>query len=70
MIDLSTSELQKMLETAKREVSLRKRVYPRFVEQGRMKAADAEQEIINMQHIALLLEELVSERLGVQTLFP
>ncbi len=39
-------------DEAKREVAMRRRVYPRWVQDGRMKQADADRKIAIMEAIA------------------
>ena len=39
-------------DEAKREVAMRRRVYPRWVQDGRMKQADADRKIAVMEAIA------------------
>lgn len=48
-----------LLACAEREVSMRKRVYPRWVEIGRLTQAKADHEIACMQAIAALLRQRV-----------
>lgn len=48
---MSFTDAQKA-ESAQREVSFRKRVYPKLVAKGSMKQFDAEREIALMQSIA------------------
>ena len=40
------------LKTAEREVKMRRRVYPRFVEEGKMSQVQADREIAIMEAIA------------------
>ena len=49
--------LHDMAACAEREVRMRRRVYPRWVESGRMTAAQAEREIALMDAIAAKLRE-------------
>jgi len=44
--------LLRLARCAERELAFRKRVYPRFEETGRMKAAKAQEEIESMADIA------------------
>lgn len=58
---ISTAE---KLASAQRELGMRKRVYPRWVEQGKMKQAAADREIEIMQAIVDdYLAETAKERL-------
>jgi len=50
--DLFPATLADMVREAEREVALRRRVYPRWVEAGRMKAHHAERQIALMEAIA------------------
>lgn len=43
---------QEKLDTVRREISMRRRVYPRWVEAGRMKQDKADREIAVMESIA------------------
>lgn len=47
-----------------REITMRERVYPRWIEAGRMTAKKAEHEIRSMKAVLVTLEKLqISERL-------
>lgn len=50
--------LSEQIDAAKRELGMRQRVYPRFVEQGRMRQAKADYEIGAMADIIRTLEQL------------
>ena len=52
MSDLFPVTLADMAREAEREVALRRRVYPRWVAEGRMKAHHAERQIALMEAIA------------------
>lgn len=54
--------LQDMIECAKREVGMRKRVYPAWVEKGKMKPEKAALEIERMEAIVRTLEALSKDR--------
>jgi hypothetical protein len=56
--------LMRLAQCAERELALRRRVYPRFVEQGRMKAEFAELEIENMAEIAVHFRSLLDGQTG------
>ena len=49
--------LVEMLAEARRELAMRQRLYPRWVEEGRMKPHQAERQIAVMQAIAEELQE-------------
>ena len=50
--------ISEQLACAKREVGMRKRVYPRWVEANRMTRAKADAEIAAMEAIVATLEEI------------
>lgn len=50
--------LQRQLECVRREIALRKRVYPRWVANERMSEAKAAEEIATMEAVAQTLEQL------------
>jgi hypothetical protein len=50
--------IDELIKCAEREVGMRKRVYPRWVEQGRMKEAKAAAEIAMMGAIVAELRKL------------
>ncbi len=55
---------------ANRELALRRKVYPRFIEQGKMKRAEADREIALMQAIYRILISLpndVTDKLSAET---
>jgi hypothetical protein len=52
--------LAEMAAEAKRELAMRQRLYPRWVEDGRMKAHQAERQIAVMQAIVAELGERVA----------
>ena len=52
MSDLFPATLAEMAREAEREVALRRRVYPRWVAEGRMKQHHAERQIALMEAIA------------------
>lgn len=51
--------LQDQLECAKRELAMRRRVYPKFVDSGRMTPRSAEREIRAMSAIVDTLVKLI-----------
>lgn len=61
--------LDALVSCAAREAKLRESVYPKFVAQGRMTAAKADEELIHMQAIAALLRHLRDKAAGVRELF-
>ncbi len=52
--------LKDQLACAQRELALRQRVYPRWVEAGKLKQSIAEEEIRRMAAICETLEDLLS----------
>jgi hypothetical protein len=70
MTTFSIKDLEKMKATAQREHQLRKKVYPRWVEQGRMIQQFADDEIIQQAKIVALIQEVIEEKTGAQRLFP
>lgn len=52
MVDRSPITAVDKLRCAEREVSMRERVYPKWVDSGRMSSAKADQEIAVMRAIA------------------
>jgi signal recognition particle subunit SEC65 len=56
MSDLFPATLAEMAREAEREVALRRRVYPRWVAEGRMKQHHAERQIALMEAIAAELQ--------------
>lgn len=61
-VDLFTADrlgdIGTQLECVKREIGLRRRVYPRQIQQGRIKRADADREIATMRGVLVSLETL------------
>jgi hypothetical protein len=55
---------QMKLQVAKRELTMRRRVYPRWVTEGRMEAQDAEYEIAGMQAILEDYENAIQPQLA------
>lgn len=53
--------LWSLVQCARREIAMRTRVYPRRVEDGRMKQADADRELAAMTAIYELLQRLERE---------
>lgn len=58
-----------LVECAKRELALRQRVYPKWVESGRLDARKADHEIECMKAIASRLEKIRDEEAGQPSLF-
>lgn len=58
-----------LVECAKRELALRQRVYPKWVESGRLDARKADHEVECMQHIVSRLEKIRDEEAGQPSLF-
>lgn len=56
--------LQEQIECAKREISMRKWVYPSRVNQGKMNQVKADHEIAAMEAILRTLEELAQREQG------
>lgn len=61
MADEATS-LEAQLACIRREIGMRKRVYPRWVANAKMAQADADREIASMQAVLATLENLRDER--------
>lgn len=51
-------DLRQMIESVDREITMRERVYPRWIQAGRMTAEKADQEIRIMMGVRDLLERL------------
>lgn len=56
--------LQKQIEVARREVQMRRRVYRRWVADGKMTQSDADFQIAGMEAIVQTLESLDQPTLG------
>ena len=54
--------LQEQISCVRRELALRKRVYPRWIESGRMKPETADHEINCMQAVHETLSSLLTEK--------
>ena len=54
------SDIYSQIKCVKREISMRKRVYPRMVMTERLTPAEAEAEIKTMEAVLKTLEELAS----------
>lgn len=67
--ELKLEDLEAMADCAARETQLRKAVYPRQIERGKMTQETAEEELRCMQGIAGLLKSLRDEKAGFQELF-
>lgn len=72
MTRFTIKDLHEMLATAKRELTLRRSVYPGYITRGRLTTRQAEKEIANMQAIIdLLNEQLEGKGEGTQaSMFP
>lgn len=57
---MNKDTLEKMIKCAKREVTQRKKVYPRLVANGKMKQEDADYEIKMMLLIVVSLEKILN----------
>ena len=60
--------LEEMLGSVRREVGLRRRVYPHWVELKKMTPEKASQELRAMEAVESLLEYVVARRLTVERL--
>ena len=58
--DLLPITLPEMLAELEREIALRKRVYPRWVQAGRLSAAKAERQIEVMEQLAEYLKGITA----------
>lgn len=56
------ASLDAQIACVKREVAMRRRAYPRWVQQGRMKQAVADHEIALMEEVQATLQGLAEER--------
>lgn len=54
--------INQQIKTVQREIAMRKRVYPRWVSQGKMTKAKAEHEIKAMEAVHQTLVDLASEK--------
>lgn len=61
--------IEEQLAAVRREVAMRERVYPRWVEAGRMTAEKADHEIEAMKNVAATLQHLLDEERGQGHLF-
>lgn len=64
MVYFTKQEFAEMLACARRELTMRRKVYPRWVASGKMKASTAESETHYMENIATLIEGLIEDRFG------
>lgn len=55
---MSAIPLDEQLAAVEREIRLRERVYPRWIESGKMTQARADREIAAMQGVAMTLRSL------------
>lgn len=60
-----TVPLERQVACVRREVSMRRRVYPRWVSTGRMTQVQADREITVMEAAQATLEQLLAERKAV-----
>jgi hypothetical protein len=58
-----------MLEEIRREIETRERVYPRWINEGKIKREDAEHRYMCMKSIEDFLQKEQARRVGVQTNF-
>lgn len=61
-------DLEAMRACAAREAEMRRRVYPKFVDSGRMTPDKADSELLQMEAIAALLTHLRDRAAGVREL--
>lgn len=61
--------IDQQITAAKREVGMRRRVYSRWVENGKMKQAEADHQIAAMEAIVVTLEEVKKTKPGAQGAF-
>lgn len=59
LLDAEPIGLQDMLGSARRELAMRRKVYPSWVERRKMKAEEAEREIRVMEAIVAHFEEAI-----------
>ena len=59
MSDLFEPTLVEMLAEVEREIALRRRVYPRWVSQGKMKQHQADRKIATMQTLIMFLRRQI-----------
>lgn len=59
--------LERQVACIRREVSMRKHVYPRWVSSGKMTQVQADREITVMEAAQATLEQLLAERKAVTT---
>lgn len=57
-IDLNSEQISKFSKCLKRELAFRKRVYPKFIANGKMGQVAAEEEINTMQEIITYFDKL------------
>lgn len=65
---LAAADLEAMRACAAREAAMRRRVYPKHVDDGRMTEAKADEELMLMEAIAALLAHLRDRAAGVREL--
>lgn len=56
--------LEQQIACARREVALRRNVYPKWIAKGRLSKEKAEQEIATMDAIVFTLRQLEEQRAG------
>lgn len=69
LADLTLEDLEALTDCAARETQMRKAVYPRQIERGKMTQEMADEELRCMQAITGLLKALRDEKAGFQELF-
>lgn len=57
-----TVPLDEQIRCVKREIAMRERVYPRWVQDGKMGPAKADQELTSMRAVLETLTELARDR--------
>ena len=58
------TSLQDQIACVKREIGMRERVYPRFVQKGTMNPDKAERELATMRDVLTTLESLTTRKEG------
>lgn len=61
--------IDQMIACAKREIGMRHRVYPGWVERKKMRQAEADHQIAAMEAIVVTLEEVKKTKSGAQGAF-
>ena len=60
---MSEIDIYVQIECVKRELRMRRRVYPRLIEKGKMEVVQAEAELKTMEAVLATLEEIASPKL-------